>query len=131
MESAGESSLQERRADLILLDACLGQFIVGLDQRSLLVALPTLARYFQTDLTTIQWVLFIYDLTLIGLVITAGRLGDIFGRRRFYTPGLLIFVSVSALCDLSGDPFFALDRDHSGSLLSSDRINRLYAWRRM
>jgi EmrB/QacA subfamily drug resistance transporter len=96
MESDEKS--QRRRANLTLLNACLGQFMVGLDQRSLLVALPTLAQYFATDLTTIQWVLLIYDLTLIGLVITAGRLGDIFGRRRFYAGGLLLFVTSAALC---------------------------------
>jgi EmrB/QacA subfamily drug resistance transporter len=101
MESDGEKSLDQRRANLILLNVCLGQFIVGLDQRSLLVALPTLARYFQTDLTTVQWVLLIYDLTLIGLVITAGRLGDMFGRRRFYAGGFLLFVASAALCGMA------------------------------
>ena len=63
-----------------------------------LVALPTLTHTFNTSLTTIQWVLLIYDLTLIGLVITVGRLGDLFGRRRFYTCGFLIFVVSSAFC---------------------------------
>jgi EmrB/QacA subfamily drug resistance transporter len=101
MESDGEKSLDQRRANLILLNACLGQFVVGLDQRSLLVALPTLARHFQTDLTTVQWVLLIYDLTLIGLVITAGRLGDMFGRRRFYAGGFLLFVISAALCGMA------------------------------
>jgi MFS family permease len=46
-----------------------------------------LTHTFHASLTTIQWVLLIYDLTLIGLVITVGRLGDLFGRRRFYTSG--------------------------------------------
>jgi hypothetical protein len=41
-----------------------------------LVALPTLSHIFNTSLTTIQWILLIYDLMLIGLVITVGRLGD-------------------------------------------------------
>jgi EmrB/QacA subfamily drug resistance transporter len=101
MNFAGGEPHDRRRANLILLNVCLGQFIVGLDQRSLLVALPTLARYFQTDLTTVQWVLLIYDLTLIGLVITAGRLGDLFGRRRFYAGGFLLFVLSAALCGVS------------------------------
>ncbi|HEY7166625.1 MAG TPA: MFS transporter [Candidatus Binatia bacterium] len=86
---------------LILLNVCVGQFIVGVDQRALLVALPTLAHAFNASLTTIQWVLLIYDLTLIGLVITVGRLGDLFGRRLIYAAGFLIFVIASALCGLS------------------------------
>ena len=88
----------QRRLTLILINVCVGQFVVGLDQRALLVALPTLTQTFNTSLTTIQWVLLIYDLLLIGTVITVGRLGDLFGRRRFYAAGFLIFVLSSALC---------------------------------
>jgi EmrB/QacA subfamily drug resistance transporter len=90
--------INPRHATLILLNVCVGQFIVGLDQRALLVALPTLTHTFNTSLTTIQWVLLGYDLTLIGLVITVGRLGDLFGRRRIYASGFLVFVVSSALC---------------------------------
>jgi EmrB/QacA subfamily drug resistance transporter len=92
------AAAQQRRLTLILFNVCVGQFIVGLDQRALLVALPTLTQTFNTSLTTIQWVLLIYDLLLIGTVITVGRLGDLFGRRRFYASGFLIFVLSSALC---------------------------------
>src|SRR5207249_3771055 len=45
--------------------------------------------------------LLIYDLTLIGVVITVGRLGDLFGRRRFYASGFLFFVLASALCGVA------------------------------
>jgi len=93
--------LKRRHATLMLLNVCVGQFIVGLDQRALLVALPTLTHTFNSSLTTIQWVLLIYDLTLIGLVITVGRLGDLFGRRRIYAAGFLLFVLSSALCGTS------------------------------
>ena len=89
---------------LILINVCIGQFIVGLDLRALLVALPTLTEFFHTTLTTIQWTILIYDLTLIGLVITVGRLGDLLGRRRIYTCGFLLFVLGSALCGLSQSP---------------------------
>jgi len=78
--------------------------MVAVDQRVLLVALPTLTRTFGTDLTTIQWTLLIYDLTLIGLVITVGRVGDLFGRKRIYMTGFLLFIFGSALCGLSQSP---------------------------
>ncbi len=86
---------------LILLNVCIGQAIVGLDQRALLVALPTLTKSFHTAFTNIQWTILIYDLILIGLVITMGRLGDLFGRRRFYSLGFLLFVIGSALCGIA------------------------------
>jgi EmrB/QacA subfamily drug resistance transporter len=98
MEADGQLFASRKHATLVLLNVCVGQFIVGLDQRALLVALPTLTHTFNTSLTTIQWVLLIYDLTLIGLVITVGRLGDLFGRRRIYAGGFLFFVLASALC---------------------------------
>jgi len=96
-----KSQTEQRPTTLILLNVCVGQFIVGLDQRALLVALPTLTQTFNTSLTTIQWVLLGYDLTLIGLVITVGRLGDLFGRRRIYAGGFLLFVLGSALCGVA------------------------------
>ncbi|MEX0804239.1 MAG: MFS transporter [Candidatus Binatia bacterium] len=86
---------------LILLNVCLGQTVVGLDQRAITVALPTLTETFHTAFTTIQWTILIYDLILIGLIITMGRLGDLFGRRRFYSVGFMVFILGSALCGLS------------------------------
>ncbi len=86
---------------LILLNVCIGQTVVGLDQRAITVALPTLTETFHTAFTTVQWVVLVYDLILIGLIITMGRLGDLFGRRRFYSIGFLVFVAASALCGIS------------------------------
>ncbi len=73
---------------LILFTVCIGQTVVGLDQRAITVALPTLTDTFHTAFTTVQWVVLVYDLILIGLIITMGRMGDLFGRRRFYSIGL-------------------------------------------
>ena len=92
------------RLRLILINVCIGQFIVGLDNRALLVALPTLTQSFNTTLTTIQWTVLIYDLALVGCVITVGRLGDLLGRRRIYAGGFLLFIAASALCGLSQSP---------------------------
>src|SRR4029079_9997364 len=77
---------------------------VGVDQRAITVALPTLTETFHTAFTTIQWVVLVYDLVLIGLIITMGRLGVLYGRRRFYSIGFLIFVTGSAICGLSQSP---------------------------
>jgi MFS family permease len=93
-----------RNPRLVLFNVCVGLFMVAVDQRVLLVALPTLTGTFGTDLTTVQWTLLIYDLTLIGLVITVGRVGDLFGRKRIYMTGFLVFIFGSALCGLSHSP---------------------------
>jgi len=64
MDSGDRPADSQKKATLILINVCVGQFIVGLDQRALLVALPTLSHTFNTSLTTVQWVLLIYDLVL-------------------------------------------------------------------
>ncbi len=113
-----------RNRRLVLFNVCLGLFMVALDQRVLLVALPTLTRSFRTNLTTIQWTLLIYDLTLIGLVITLGRMGDLFGRKRFYISGFLLFIFGSGLCGLSQSPgqliVFRLVQAIGGSMLTAN-----------
>jgi EmrB/QacA subfamily drug resistance transporter len=91
----------KRTSRLILLSVCIGQTIVGLDQRAIIVALPTLTGAFDAAFTSVQWTVLVYDLVLIGLIITVGRLGDLFGRRRIYSAGFLIFVAASALCGLT------------------------------
>ena len=115
---------QRRTSRLILLSVCIGQTIVGIDQRAITVALPTLTTTFHTAFTTIQWTILIYDLVLIGLIITMGRLGDLFGRRRFYSLGFLIFVSGSAICGLARTPgqliFFRAVQALGGSMIAAN-----------
>jgi EmrB/QacA subfamily drug resistance transporter len=114
----------KRASRLILLSVCLGQCIVGLDQRAITVALPTLTTQFNSAFTSIQWTLLVYDLVLIGLIITMGRVGDLFGRRRFYSIGFLIFVSASALCGLAQTTaqliFFRAVQAIGGSMIAAN-----------
>ena len=119
-----QSQKGRRTSRLILLSVCIGQTIVGLDQRAITVALPTLTATFHTAFTTIQWTILIYDLVLIGLIITMGRLGDLFGRRRFYSLGFLIFVTASAVCGLSQTTgqliFFRAIQALGGSMIAAN-----------
>lgn len=104
MTATNGASGRRQNLRLVFLNVCLGLFLAALNQRAVLVSLPTLTRDFQTDLTTIQWTILAYDLTLIGLVLTMGRLGDLFGRRGMYASGYLLFVCGSTLCGLSQSP---------------------------
>ncbi len=116
--------MPRRTSRLILLSVCIGQIIVGLDQRAITVALPTLTTTFHAAFTTIQWTILVYDLVLIGLIITMGRLGDLFGRRRFYSLGFVIFVIASALCGLSQTAsqliFFRAVQALGGSMIAAN-----------
>ena len=96
---------QERRhSRLVLYQVSLGLVLVAINHRAIQVALPTLTHVFHTDLSFIQWVLLVYDLALIGLVLTLGRLGDLFGRKWIYIVGFLVFVAGSALCGVAQSP---------------------------
>src|SRR5262245_3282328 len=124
MRLAGEARMPRRSSRLILLSVCIGQIIVGLDQRAITVALPTLTTTFHAAFTTIQWTILVYDLVLIGLIITMGRLGDLFGRRRFYSLGFVIFMIASALCGLSQTAsqliFFRAVQALGGSMIAAN-----------
>jgi EmrB/QacA subfamily drug resistance transporter len=76
----------------------LGTVMATLDISVVNIALPTLSRRFGVSLTTIEWVVLAYVLTITGLLLTLGRVSDAVGRRRVYGIGLLVFVAASALC---------------------------------
>ena len=92
---------QTRHSRRVLYQVSLGLVLVAINHRAIQVALPTLTHAFRADLSFIQWVLLVYDLAVIGLVLTLGRLGDLFGRKWIYITGFLLFVSGSALCGLA------------------------------
>ncbi|MEU8773820.1 MFS transporter [Streptomyces sp. NPDC048606] len=65
------------------------------------VALPSLAREFSASFRGVQWVVLAYLLTVTGLIVGAGRLGDLFGRRRLLSAGIALFTAASVLCGLA------------------------------
>jgi len=79
----------------------LGTLMATLDISVVNIALPTLSRTFGVPLTTIEWVVLSYVLTITGLLLTLGRIADQVGRRRVYGAGLALFTVASALCAAS------------------------------
>ncbi len=76
-------------AVLVVLGAA--QFLMVLDQAVMNVAISQLVEDFDTTVTTIQAVIALYALVMAGLMLTGGKLGDIFGRRRVFAIGLVIY----------------------------------------
>jgi MFS family permease len=72
-----------------------------LDNTILNVAIPTILREFHTDLPSLQWVITGYSLTFATLLIIGGRLGDMYGHRRVFMVGALIFGVGSLLASVS------------------------------
>ena len=76
----------------------LGTFLSVLDSSAVNVSLPTISSDLGADTTTIQWVVMGYLLTITGLLLTFGRLGDVVGRKRVYVVGMAVFTISVALC---------------------------------
>ena len=94
---------QNRNPWPALLVLCLGFFVILLDTTIVNVAIPTMLDSLRASLDQILWVVNAYLLTLAVLLITASRLGDIFGPRALFALGLGVFSIASALCGLSQD----------------------------
>src|SRR5882757_10031464 len=79
-------------------------FMLLLDVTIVNVALPDIQRELHASLSSLQWVVDAYSLTLAAFLLTAGSLGDRLGRRRVFTIGFAIFTFASLLCGISNDP---------------------------
>jgi EmrB/QacA subfamily drug resistance transporter len=71
--------------------------VIANDFSAVNVAIPTMEKDFSTNVNTIQWVVNAYALTFGVMIVTGGRLADMFGRRRAFFLGTAIFASMSAL----------------------------------
>ncbi len=83
---------------------CLSVLVVGLDSMVLMVALPTLAAQLHASAGDLEWTQDSYLLTLAGLMLPIGLLGDRLGRKRVLIVGLLFFGAASALSAQAGSP---------------------------
>ncbi len=88
---------------LVLAVLVTGFFMIMLDTTIVNVAIPAMSAGLNTTLDQILWVLNAYILTYAVLLITAGRLGDLYGQRLLFAIGLAIFTVASALCGLAQD----------------------------
>lgn len=83
---------------LALISVAVGTFMSTLDASVVNIALPTIAADFSIDLPTAQWIVMSYLLMITSVLLTLGRLGDMFGRKRLYIIGVGVFVLGSLFC---------------------------------
>src|SRR5438128_58992 len=88
---------------LVLLVLTTGFFMIMLDTTIVNVAIPAMSTALNTTLDQILWVVNGYVLVYAVLLITAGRLGDLFGPKRLFIAGLALFTLASAACGLAQD----------------------------
>jgi EmrB/QacA subfamily drug resistance transporter len=90
--------LSSARGRWVLLATVAGSSMALLDATVVNVALPTIGRHLNASLSQLQWTVTGYTLTLSGLILLGGSLGDRLGRRRIFLIGVVWFALASALC---------------------------------
>jgi EmrB/QacA subfamily drug resistance transporter len=103
---------EETRKWWTLAAVAFGLFMIMLDNTVVNVALPSIARDLQIDLSELEWIVTGYALTFASLMLTGGKLADLLGRRLIFIVGLAIFTLSSLACGLAG----------SGELLIGARV---------
>ncbi|WP_140394512.1 MFS transporter, partial [Streptomyces recifensis] len=88
----------------ILLTTVLGSSMALLDSTVVNVALPRIGRDLDASLAALQWTVNAYMVTLAGLILLGGSLGDRYGRRRVFVIGVIWFAAASLMCGLAPDP---------------------------
>jgi EmrB/QacA subfamily drug resistance transporter len=89
-----------------LIAVCVATFMLLLDVTIVNVALPSIQSSLKASFSDLQWVVDAYALTLAALLLTTGSLADLFGRRRLFVIGLVIFTISSLLSGLAADPLW-------------------------
>jgi EmrB/QacA subfamily drug resistance transporter len=97
MADCGRMKPIDRGTWLALIAMGIAVFVIANDFSAINVAIPQIEHDFHTDVTTAQWVVNAYALTFGVLIVTGGRLADLFGRRRAFFIGTVIFATFSAL----------------------------------
>ena len=91
---------------LTLVTVAIGVFMLLLDITIVNVALPDIQRQLHASLSDLQWVIDAYALSLAALLLTAGSVADLLGRRRVFASGIAIFTAGSLLCGVAQSAVF-------------------------
>jgi EmrB/QacA subfamily drug resistance transporter len=119
----------ERRYNpwLVLIALCLGFFMILLDTTIVNVAIPALATGLNAQLSDLLWILNAYILVYAVLLITAGRVGDLYGPKTLFLTGLVVFTAASAACGFAHSPtqliVFRVIQGFGGALLTPQTLS--------
>jgi EmrB/QacA subfamily drug resistance transporter len=99
---------EENRKWWTLFAVAFGLFMIMLDNTVVNVALPTMESDLHVGLSQLEWVVTAYALTFAALLITGGKLADLYGRRRIFVLGLVVFTLSSLACGLAPSAGFLI-----------------------
>src|SRR5713101_3937856 len=101
MLAGGRDGTIDRGRRIALMVLCAGMLMIILDATIVNVALPSIQSDLRFSQSSLAWVVNAYLIAFGGLLLLAGRLGDLMGRKRIFLIGLTVFTSASLLCGLA------------------------------
>ncbi len=93
---------------LLFIGLALGTFMVGVDLLAIGIAIEPMKQALSVDIATLQWFLSAYAIGNSSFLVAAGRLADLYGRKRIFLVGLSVFILSSLAIALSGSPIFII-----------------------
>src|ERR1700751_1990557 len=99
---------EENKKWWTLVAVAFGLFMIMLDNTIVNVALPSIQRSLHMSISSLEWVVTAYALTFAALLITGGKLGDYYGRRRMFMLGLSDFTLSSLACGFAPNAGFLI-----------------------
>lgn len=96
-----QASSKETNRWVVLVLVCLAQFMVVLDATIVNVALPSIQHDLDFSPANLAWIINSYTLLFGGFLLLGGRAADLFGRKRIFLAGVILFSVASALCALA------------------------------
>jgi EmrB/QacA subfamily drug resistance transporter len=92
----------------VLAVLCLGLFMILLDGTIVNIAIPHIRNYYDTTYSNIEWVMNAYILAFAVLLVPMGRFGDLWGRRKLFLAGMVLFTLGSLACGLAPDIYLLI-----------------------
>jgi EmrB/QacA subfamily drug resistance transporter len=99
---------EENKKWWTLAAVAFGLFMIMLDNTIVNVALPSIERSLHMSISSLEWIVTAYALTFAALLITGGKLGDLYGRRKMFIAGLVVFTLASLACGLAPSAGFLI-----------------------
>src|SRR5437870_5934300 len=99
---------EENRKWWTLAAVAFGLFMIMLDNTIVNVALPSIERSLHMSISSLEWIVTAYALAFAALLITGGKLGDLYGRRKMFVADLVVFTLASLACSLAPNAGFLI-----------------------
>ena len=103
MRGTTAAPAETKRGGWVLAATILASSMVFIDGTVVNVALPALQGALKATVTDVQWVVEAYALFLAALLLVGGSLGDLYGRRKVFLVGVVLFAGASAWCGFASD----------------------------